>query len=131
MKIHTTGGLLWSQGTPPGALDQAGIQNPLNWHGESCSNRRRSDRRTGPSRSATIGGNIMRNWTWALAITSFVALMAPVAIAQPQGKAAAPPPPWAYGFSTPPDSGGAAPPAAAAATPPDNVTQKHVEGSSL
>jgi cytochrome c553 len=74
----------------------------------------------------------MRNWTWALAI-SFTAFMATAAIAQPpqQGKASAPPPPWAYGFATPPNPGDKPPQGGGGGTPPDNVTQKHVEGSTL
>lgn len=76
----------------------------------------------------------MRNWTSALAVTLLIALLAPAPFAQPpqQGKSSDPPPPWAYGFATPPKPGGEAPPpAGGGGTPPDNVTQKHVEGSSL
>jgi len=74
----------------------------------------------------------MRNWTWALAITLLIALIAPAIIAQTQqpGKAAAPPPPWAYGFATPPNPGDK-PPQGGGGNPPDNVTQKHVDGSTL
>ena len=73
----------------------------------------------------------MKNWTWALAISSLIALMVPIAIAHPPQEGKAPPPPWAYGFSTPPNPGDTPPQAAGGGTPPDNVTQKHVEGSSL
>jgi len=74
----------------------------------------------------------MKNWTWALAITLLIALIAPAAIAQPQqGKATAPPPPWAYGFATPPNPGDKPPQGGGGGNPPDNTTQKHVEGSTL
>jgi cytochrome c553 len=71
----------------------------------------------------------MRNWTWALAATL---LVASAAVAKPpqQGNPSAPPMPWAYGFSTPPNPGDK-PPQGGGGTPPDNVTQKHVEGSTL
>ena len=75
----------------------------------------------------------MRNWTWALAIALLIALLAPAAVcptpATRQG--AAPPPPWAYGFATPPNPGDKPPQGWGGGTPPDNVTQKHVEGSPL
>ena len=71
----------------------------------------------------------MRNWTWALAA---ILLAAPSVVAKPpqQGNASAPPMPWAYGFSTPPNPGDK-PPQGGGGTPPDNIAQKHVEGSTL
>ncbi len=73
----------------------------------------------------------MRNWIWVLALGL---LVAPAIFAKPpqQGKASAPPMPWAYGYTTPPKPGDGPPaPGGGGGTPPDNVTQKHVEGSSV
>ena len=73
----------------------------------------------------------MKNWTWGALVIALLAAPAIIAALPQQSSPTAPPPPWAYGFNTPPTPGETAPPAAAGGTPPDNVTQKHVDGSTL
>jgi len=83
----------------------------------------------------------MRNWTWVLALTLIVAsavfaaaIVAPTLFAKPpqQGQIGTAQVPWAYGYNTPAKAGDG-PPAAGGGggNPPDNVTQKHVDGSTL
>ena len=74
----------------------------------------------------------MKNSTWALALTLlFVSALSAAMWAKPKPGATAPPS-WAYGYNTPPKPGdGPPPPGGGGGTPPDNVTQKHVDGSTL
>jgi cytochrome c553 len=72
----------------------------------------------------------MRKCIWVLGTVTF---FAPMMLAAPpqQSQAKTGEPTWAYGFDAPPKSGDAAAPPAAPANPPDNVQQKHVDGSLL